>query len=801
MDLLLQKVLLSGVFLLLAFCGSAPLLTAQINEVEWDKVSSFAEKLNLSTLAIDVKEIRFDQEIDPEKRRSIAKQLLNAYAVELSIRREQSIQLVRKTKKLLATYPDLANSTHGMALAQSSFFDLEIEFRNWWMRGKDPSEGKEIKIAFEELRDELLKLEFNIQQEFEKELSDLQASFDSSPDARRSINEIENALISCHYLLGWAHYFLGVQEVGNQKATLKTAAKYFRLFLQLDPTENLLTISLDQIDLTNQWNAQGLLGLALSERAMEHHQQSDHCFKWFEKRNPLQTTQADLWRLRSSGYASLTSILQGQLSDLGSMSDPRVENRLLFWNEVVLVGNSFKRQNPALAKKLVAEGLAGLGRDFDANTMSNLVRDLNLDLQAVGFRGNWLSGFLSLENSLGSNLELVKTARNQLQKALELTDADTRESEKVCCKILLAKSEISLKNFSLALKIVNSIEFDSSDNIYQKSLKQESAWIEIVALSELSEDQTYAFQALRAINDAIVRFPDSNLAQRAEFQKIKLENLNRQPKEALIALQDIGENHPLFFAAQLESIEQKRKQLGKFLDSNKNSSDAERSAEVLANNLAESALKLIQRPGITNTQKIQSLLIALDGLLESGPPAMELTQSLLRMLRNQNVDDLAISVESQIRYTEFRFAILTTDMAQQEQQANWLVSHAPDAPSTLSALIQLAQIEEARLRDLSEPTDLDFVKLAARYQNLISILGNSDQDIQNSANHRIATARLTELEIQLEKLDSAGQRILQLRRLFPGYAAYIRLDAMREFKLGEFENSLPKWKQLARGIQ
>jgi len=103
------------------------------------------------------------------------------------------------------------------------------------------------------------------------------------------------------YFAAWSSYFRGLTK--KSAADYAVALEIFREVLGIG--ESFDDVDAEYLGLESIWRSRTLIGLALTEAAMDHTEQSDRCFELLNHTSvaPQAREQADYWRLQSLLHA------------------------------------------------------------------------------------------------------------------------------------------------------------------------------------------------------------------------------------------------------------------------------------------------------------------------------------------------------------------------------------------------------------------------------------------------------------------------------------------------------------------
>ena len=546
----------------LASFSDAPPVSGQtsFNRSEAEQVGEYLRGLQLDTILVEHLEFEASRETDQGRRRELAARLAQIYSEKMMSGRDAGKPDWRsKTELLLKTYPDLATPSVRIAMLQSKYRDGEESFRDWFGEGRPPGEMNRLITDWRDLRLELKTLAEKLEVDYENQIAVLQTFPDNQDLESRRLLQIEGLLLHVNYLTGWSAYFHGVLVPDQRKRDMLEADSSFRNFLQIESGIILNDVSPKWIDLSSDWNARALVGLALCQRGLNHVEQSAYCFDMIGSHSPVQQTRElrYVWDLNGRLYLndfSAAMKLVESLEESSNQSTGLTESgRVAFWVATLKASVAIKEHSAAVSATLVRAGLQGLARDFQGTLLENFVTENKIQMTADDFPGLWISGYLDFHQAeSASQSGLYDAARIKLNRALDLRTNTTTDLDVARCRFLVARIDLEQREYQNAAN--NFLEVSAAMDQLDSELAAESQWLAAASLAELSRTDTRAIvKANRALDQILRRFPGSTYARRTEFEKLKLNVADLPADEAIRRLEIVETDDANYRLALIEA--------------------------------------------------------------------------------------------------------------------------------------------------------------------------------------------------------------------------------------------------------
>jgi hypothetical protein len=285
------------------------------------------------------------------------------------------------------------------------------------------------------------------------------------------------------------------------------------------------------------------------------------------------------------------------------------------------------------------------------------------------------------------------------------------------------------------------------------------------------------------------QWPDSPHANRAGFEKLKIELRSMPPVDAIERLREISRGDENYGASLLEIATQNFRlwesdnRKAKLQGLRKSNED-------------------VQSSNATNPlEKVRGNFLLMNALLRSKGESNEEFELLLErcesLLGQANEPGLA---EVELLYYQMQFGQKSGDTEEVYAAATRIVNTGAETRFELPALIQLAKYHDAKFSSASTPSPEQIAPAIEAYERLSGCLGHTPDKLKSSANAKVARSRLGELYL-LAGRDAESEKIFQpLSDLFPGNANYLRSLALAKSKR-DSNGSVQIWKRLAAGSE
>ena len=770
----------------------------QSSATETQQVESYLKSLLLDELVTAHLEIETSREVDLSSRRRMAARLVNQYAERMMSSRDGiESDWQSKTELLLQTYPELETPSIRIAILQAKYLSGEKTFLQWWNSGRDEQARRQLIGQWTDVKSELELLYRKLSADYEDQIATLQTIPENKEEQTRRLAHLDGLLLHTQYLTGWSSYFLGVLSLDQQRPFMKVASRSFRSFLQIEPEKSLLDVAPEWFDFSSDWNARSLIGLAMSERGLNHQQQSDFCFDLIGNHATNKQTRElrFVWNLNSRIYLNEVSAAIELVESFGEAREISREGRIAFWL-ASLKASRVTIAKPLNSSRLMMSGLQGLAREFEPSLIQDFLDEHDIHLSGDDFLSLWISGYMDLHRAESSQKRSgFEIALAQLSQAIERADESTSRFDVARCRYLIARIHFHEKKYEAAAAAA----IDCSNIVMDldSKLAAESQWLAVKALSEHSRTNRRALiRANQEIDQITKRFPGSTFARRAEFEKLRINIANLPPEKAASRLKQIpidDFNYPIALN-EIALIEYKL-----WLKSNKQAS-TEEPARLGA--LVDTETKFRNLSDASVESKLKTLLLVVDALLRTKPLTQAAVRERLDLAKSMaERGEIRGSVYNEYRYYEFLLASKSGQTERAIAEAEWMSKHAKGSKFERSTLIQLGQLADDRLKNLPNPSVDEINDVIAVFNRLVEQLGSSDEALAASSNARVAFTRLAELKGQLGAVEDSIKMLMTLNRVVPNHKTYLLQLARAQTNASQFEEAISIWRKLVAGAE
>ncbi len=770
----------------------------QQRQAELQAVEDYLKSLQLDELVIEHLELETSREIDFASRRQMATRLIGEYARRMmSGRNGVDSDCRSKAELLLQTYPELSTPSIRVAILQAKYLTSEDAFRKWWDSGRDENLRGELVSRWFELNSELVSLNRQLNNDYEDQVALLQASVENNRHSRQ-LSRLDGLLLHTDYLIGWSSYFLGVLIPENRRPLMQTADSHFRSFLQIEPQRTLTEVPPEWFDFSSDWNSRSLVGLALCQRGLDHPLQSQYCFELIETHATVQQTRElrFVWDLNSRVYLDEYSAALEFVDSMGEARQLSESGRTAFWMATLNASNATRDRAPVISRRLLRSGLTGLARQFDAARIESFLKAHRIQITGEDFFSLWLAGYLDFRDAETTNASgAYDAAMTKLAAALTVADQKTNPLDIARCQFLIAKIRLHQRDYESASRAF--LECSKSFDGIAPELSAESLWLAVRSLSEQSHTQTRSLlKANRAIDQLMRRFPGSTFAKRAEFERLRLNVASLTADEAIDRLNRV-ESNDLNYALAANEIVKIRYQT--WLDAHQTKSESELETFKA---LLEAESEYEQLETVSEESKLKTQLMVVDAMLRTESIDVETArQRLDRAKAAAEAIGSHLSLYQEYRYYRFLLANRAANQDEAFTEAQWLAEHAPGTPFEKSAFILLAQLFDQRLQSQINPSPEEVATVKTIFSKLVGLLGSSASELKQSANARVAYARLAALEFEGGSTDKAIEMLVSLNAQFPNHKSYLRQLASIYTQSQHYDDAVSIWQKLIRGVE
>ena len=773
-------------------------------ERERESLESFLAEQNLGTLLVEHLESELEKTSDPEQRKKLASKLAVRYSQKLISLQGNSKELMlwqTKAQRLTAIFPDLNSDELRIASLHARYLDLENQFREAWKLGAKQQTMSDLIQPWEILSQDLVSATAAWQEKSDDLFALQQADPDQANSVARKLSLVESQLLHCHYLNGWTNYFRAASSTEARQSRLQLAESEFRKFLQIDATQPLNGLSRKWFDFTSPWTVRSIVGLASVLHVRNLADTSDHLFSLIENQN-IDLASRDsvpFWRLSNYSFFRQFDRSIGIADEVAIRNDISDKTLAKFWLLAFESAQIAKDDNPQLGEILKRRSLAGLTRQLKGGILNELAESNPSAFDVAAGEGQfndyWVKGYLDyFRSQQNKDADLLQSARRLLQRAQQIEPDAAYKDDWARCTYLLAWIDFQKEEYERAANGFQQVAklLENSD----RSLASHSQWQAIESLSKLKlGNKKKSSEVFSAIERMLRKFPDSEFAKRAEFEKVRIEIQSVPHNQAINRLEKVKRGNPNYPMARSEIVGLRYRRWIAAQKSN-SSSAAKRFIE-----LEEESERYTSNAKFPAELKLKSQLMVVDALVRENPirpqklsRAIDLAKSFADVIPAKSKTNI------EFRYFQLMAAQKTGNVDQAVIHSQWLVDQAAGTRFEMPALIYLARKADQDLQ--LNPAD----PVGARdqaitfYERLSKQLGQSRDKLLDSSNARVAIARLADLNSQNGDLAKADQIYDLLLSCYPDNVKYLKQSARLKQSSGKQEQAIKIWSRLAKGV-
>jgi tetratricopeptide (TPR) repeat protein len=769
------------------------LIGARAGGQERDHLENYLRSLGLQRLLIKHLENEIQAEQEPAVRMAKAKRLADLYSDQLLDTRVATGELQKwmdRARNMVAVYPALESNRLRIAMLQARFLLEETQFRDRWLKPRSNG-SPQLFAPWRELQSDLQQFQEKLQDEAEELATTLQLDPANDTLARRS-NQIESILLHASFLTGWTSYYCGVLQAGERLEWLRRADEYFRDFLQLEKRKSLTEFTEKWFDFDSRWQLRGVIGLGVAHRGLNHPQQSEHCFRLL-RNQPLDSstrTQVYVWDLFGRLYVgderSVPMCVDRFKSDLRIASS----DEIVFWTAALKANDQLALRSPEVARGLRREALGGLVRGMQWATIHEFITSHEVELDD-DFLGNWIGGYAQMQGES----EDLESAQARLERALQSVDSSIAESDVFRCRYLLGQIYYRQRAFDPASQIFQMVSV-GLENV-DRALAAESQWFAARSLEHSNRNSGgESGLAYLAYDRLERRFPESDFARRARFEKIRLRVAGLPGQQALDQLSSIEASDPNFGLALYEIL---RVQFRRWLESQQSGNQK---SGMLLKDLRAAEMAVRKSDAVSTERKLKSLLLVIDALMRTQPSSQDEIIDLFSIadkFQNSIVESEA-PVIAEYRAYRMRFFESIKDYDGVQKEAIWLVEKASQTPFYRSGLIQLAKLWDAKIANADDPDPANELYRLQLYRKLVADFGTGRETLLGTPNAQVALSKLGALELSSGNFENAENAFSKLLEIQPNHRFYLRQLAETKLRLNQYDAALQIWRKINRGV-
>lgn len=779
--------------MLLVLVSLVPAPCAADSTKDDERIEQFLSRLGL----VDLQTLHLEQvlarQTDALPRQKLAERLADIYAGRLltnSADKPQYDAVVAKIDALLAKVPTAKTPSLEVMLLQADYNRAEGLIGQWMANRSDRSALDEAGTILNRIAPELDRLQTALNDLADK-LVEAFEFMEEGPERvakEKELTRLQPVMGRASYFAAWSNYYRGLTK--NSSEAYERARAIFRQFLALgdDYTDE----DVDYLGLEVIWRARALIGLALTEAALDAPENSERCFEWLGHASvpPEIRQQTHYWRLQAhlntKQYPAARSLAE---SHVNSFDDRATQDRVSFCVSLVQAayGGGIGERN------LGTIGLGGLIKIGQRQTAKRLMEKYNVEVDAdADFYLQWLR------------------SQQLFERAERTKDKTDYEAAKAAFAIAVTKSagvnDLSaigqchnqyawcLFRLEEHAKAADRFKFAAERLALAKDRRaSDSTWMAFVAFQAAAKKEpAHTQHAIDALTTIKRDFPDSEYAKKADYYIGKLRQ-NSSPEETMRSLERVKPGTPDYASARYEIA---ILQYQKWIKVGKNEK-----AAIGKQVLAEVGTFLKAANKETDAvRRAKVCLIGADVSIQSGEVStaasyVEQAGSSIAKLAQNN----ATVVE--YHYRALQLAQKQGNAVQQRVHADWIVKNAVGSRYELPAVIVMARIVDQRNSD----ADANNQQSQAGYQlfhRLVELLGDSTEAIRSSKNAQVASSKLAHYATQLGRHEEAAQCLDKLLAATASSKnpSYLRRAGLAHYRAGKYEAALGSWRTLLRGV-
>ena len=762
----------------------APIATGQ-NENREDRenaaLETWLQQRKLGGLLQQQLESRLESTTSSALRDQIAKRLATLYGKRLLSVDGDSQKLLKRTRELIAIYPRFESGRLRVAMLHARYLESETMFRDWIRAGAGLDKKNELESTLQTLDEDLSGALSALMGRSEELFAAGQLNRD-----RRNLDferqSVEAEALHCQFLAGWSSYFLAMLREQDREVLLDQSELRFREFLQLDQQTVLLDYDSRWFDFSSAWHVRAIAGLAAIKTARDDEPLALHLYKLIESNALTRESREAVVRFRFLGncycgkYDAATNVVRNR-NGIAAMSRA---GRVRLW---VTVLDTLRASGSTELKRFA---LTGLTRNMAGEI---LIREYEKEADPKtqnSFESCWTAGYIDFWKSENGEPLAAENARKLLGKAVSL-GGDQDPVDVARCRYLLAWLMLKQNKIEDSIGIFSQVAQQLAESDPQ--LASESEWLAAKTAIRLGGSQAGRTNDAWSRLERFVRsWPDSPHANRASFEKLKIELRSMPPGEAIGKLEEFSPGDENYGASLLETAAQNYRILQREPDDESGFGRFQIACSEVASSRSTNA-----------GQKLRANFFLADALLRKTPPNYE--ELLLLFQRSETlldqIDDPTLA-RNELLYYRMRCGKSKRDDGAMAEAATAILESGKGTRFELPALIELAQYYDSSLPDAPDPDSGKLAAVVDVYQRLSDRLGSDAGKLKSSANARVAFARLGELK-QIAGQNTESEKVFQtLTENFPGNANYLRSLAIS--RSGRDAKSAKEiWQRIASG--
>ncbi|MBP87585.1 MAG: hypothetical protein CMJ64_12815 [Planctomycetaceae bacterium] len=777
--------------IVLFFAIMVPRATADTKDDE--QIEQFLNRLGLVDLQTLHLEQVLDRQTEPLPRQKLAERLADIYASQLlthSADKPKYDAVVGKIDALMTSVPTAKTPSLEVMLLQADYNRTEGLIGQWMANRSDNASLNEAASILIRIAPELDRLQTALNElanklveafEFMKEGPEREAK-------EKELARLQPVVGRASYFAAWSNYYLGLTK--NSSSAYEQARKVFRQFLALG--DEYSEEDVEYLGLELIWRARALIGLALTEAALDAGGNSERCFEWLGHASvpPEIRQQTAYWRLQAflntKQYARARSLAE---SHVNSFDDRVTQGRVSFCVSLVQAAYG----GGTVEQSLGTIGLGGLIKIGQRQTAKRLMEKYDVEVDAdAGFYLQWLRA-----QQLFEQAERTKEKSDYAAaKAAFAVAVGKSASVNNLSAIGQSHNQFGWCYFRLGehAKAADRFKFAAERLTLAKDRRaSDSTWMAFVAFQAAAKkDPTYTQRAIDALNTIKRDSPDSEYAKKADYYIGKLRQ-NSSPEETMRSLEWVKPGTPDYASARYEIAILRYQKWIKASKEDKAAVGKQVSADI------DTFLKTASDETDAG-KRAKVCLIGADVGLQSGELStaasyVEQARSSIATLARSN------SIVIEYHYRTLQIAQKQADEVQQRVHADWIVKNASGSRYELPAVIVMARIIDQRSSGANASNE-QLQQGYKLYSRLVELLGDSAEAIRSNKNAQVANSKLAHYAAELGHNKEAAERMDKLLDAATGSKnkSYLRRAGLAHYHAGSYETAIGSWRTLLRGV-
>lgn len=758
-----------------------------------DVLQQYLQRLGLNDLQMQQLEKMIQLPREEQQLKKDVKQLADLYVsglLDAASDADRRNSLVRRVNQLIEKHPSARTPALEVMLLQADYAAAEVAAEKWLA---DPGQQAEAQTAAEILRRITPQLDKHLA-ELDSKTEALVKALDATTTETQServqgeLEQTQQVAGRARFYFAWAQYYLGALQAPAAAAgeNFAKSREVFRKFLGIE--EGYTDLSGDDLGLGSPAIARAMLGLVQAEIGSGHLPESRQCLDLLKhSQAPLEIRQQEkFWYLQglinAGMIAEAADFAKAALADAGT-SNQASQLSVSVRSAVAGLARS-SGQDAAL--ELGLAGIAGLTKLRRFQIARQLLDKYSVDIStADDFYLLWIRGQQLLAAAERSKRPAeFELAADTFRRALEKPEAQQdKASASRCryelsyCQFKLGRSFESAENYAALISELASID---------RAMAANAAWMAFVGYQKsLAEHPEGRRKAIRVLETLKQNFPQSPHAEKVDYQISLLSRDSQSPEAAMAELESIDPKNENYVDSRYDLCLMAHKQWA--------AAKADQKTQLRRQVLKQVDTFLGAADSSDQKRRMKCLLLAADALLSGPQPDSSSAAGYLQQAKaiaTQN--DPTGPSAAEYHYRMLQLAMKNNDEAEIVQHAAWITDNASGSPFELPALVQRAQRVSGGDSDPAEGYQI--------YRRLVDIFGDEPSTMEANKNARISSFNLAKYAAALGKFNEAAAAADRVLQTDPKNKRYLTLSAESNYKAGNFQNAVDRYRTLVRGL-